>query len=316
MAAIRAAGFVLYRREAAGLAYLTLVNARHGDVGVPKGKVEPGEEPLRTALRETEEETGLRPPDLAPNPWFRRVVRYPVAAGEKEVTYLLAEARTAAVRLSPEHASGAWMGLDAARAAVPHENLRAVLQDAAVFLKDPCLRRGLDPAAARALLVRHVGAGAPVVRHSALVARVAREIAEAAGGVDAEFVEAAAWVHDIGRARTMDDHHPLEGFRLLVAEGHAGYAPPCLSHFCKGASFAELGDTPLMREMWEACDLSTFERCEQVIALADFHAAGDRRVTLEERHADLVRRYGPSEFLDRNLQICRSLANTLRGGGP
>jgi hypothetical protein len=43
------------------------------------------------------------------------------------------------------------------------------------------------------------------------------------------------------------------------------------------------------------------------VALADFSAAGDRLVTLEERHQDLRRRYGPSAFLDESLARAQGL---------
>ena len=148
---------------------------------------------------------------------------------------------------------------------------------------------------------------------------MARSLAEAWGGLDPEYVEAAAWLHDIGRARTHGVRHPIEGFRLVVEAGHPGYAPPCLSHYCKGQPPEGLGVEPaLVEEMRAACDLDTFDTDEQLIALADFLAAGTERVPLEERHRDLVRRYGASAFFDRNLAICRVLKRDFesRTGRP
>jgi 8-oxo-dGTP diphosphatase len=296
---IAAAGFVLFRRGEPHR-YLTLRNSRHGDVGLPKGHVEPGEGLLDAALRETAEETGIA--DAVPNRWFKRTLRYRVLRGTKEVTYFAAETATGAVRLSREHDEARWRDLDEALAAIRHENLRAVVRDAATFLKDPILRRGLTPAAARALLVSRVGEEARVVAHTAEVAAMARAIGEDGGNPD--YVEAAAWLHDIGRAVTHGDRHPLEGFRVVVAAGHPGYAPPCLSHYTKGAPEPE---GPHYREMCEACDLETFDAAERAVALADALAAGPRRVTLDERYEDLARRYGPSPFFERNLAICRRL---------
>ena len=60
--------------------------------------------------------------------------------------------------------------------------------------------------------------------------------------------------------------------------------------------------------IYRLCNLGAFDAFETIIALPDFTAAGDRRVTLEERHADLARRYGPSPFLDGSLAIARALA--------
>ncbi len=306
---VRAAGLVLFRREAAGHRYLLLTNARHGDVGLPKGHAEPGEDELATALRETEEETGLRPARLCRH--LRREVRYPVGRTTKVVTYYAAEASATAVRLSREHSAHAWLDLDAALASVRHERLRSVLHEAALYLKDPLLRRGLDPAAARELLVASVGPDAPVVAHTAAVVAMARTLAAGWGGLDAAYVEAAAWVHDIGRSVTHGMEHSLEGFGLLMRRGFGGYAAPCLSHYTKGRPLAECG--PLGPRLWAACDLDTFEIEERLIALADFLAAGDRRVTLEERHRDLAARYGRSDFLDGSLGISRQLKGEWEG---
>lgn len=305
MPEIRAAGFVLYRAGRNHHLYLTLRNARHGDVGLPKGKAKHGEGSLEAALRETEEETGLAPDRIAANHWFRRAVTYPLKGVEKEVVYLLARTDEETIALSPEHESCAWLDLDRALEAVRHDNLRDVLKDAAVFSKDPVLRRGLAPSAARALLAAEAGDGAPVLRHTTHVAAMARALAEAWGGLDPDYVEAAAWLHDIGRARSHGPRHPIEGFRLVVERGHGGYAAPCLSHYTKGRPHGDFGDAA--DEMWSACDLETFLPEERLIALADAMAAGERRVTLEERHQDLCRRYGAGPFFDGMLAAVRGL---------
>jgi putative nucleotidyltransferase with HDIG domain len=297
---IRAGGFVLYREQAGRILYLLLENARHGDWGAPKGKADGDEPVLDTALRETREETGLDPATLEVNTHFERTVSYEVSKGRKQVVYFLASTHQADVRLSREHRSCTWVGLDDALGILRHENLRDVYRDAAVFLKDPVLRRGLDPASARTMLESELGAGSPVVAHSGHVAAIARELASAWVGLDPDYVEAAAWLHDIGRARTHDNRHPLEGFRMLVEEGYGGYAPPCLSHYTKGLSAEELElDPDLAREMWAACALDTLDPEERLIALADYLAVGTRRGRIDERYDDLVRRYGPSTFFDR-----------------
>jgi bis(5'-nucleosidyl)-tetraphosphatase len=305
VAQIQAAGFVLYRAGRNHHLYLTLRNARHGDIGLPKGKAKRGEDSLETALRETEEETGLGPDRIAANPWFRRTVTYPLKGVEKEVVYHLASTDAEEVALSPEHEGCEWLDVDRALEAVRHLNLRGVLEDAAVFSKDPILRRGLMPDAARALLAAELGDDTPVVRHTAQVAAMARALADAWGGLDPDYVEAAAWLHDLGRGRTHGARHPIEGFRLAVAKGYGGYAAPCLSHYTKGRPHRDFG--AVAEEMWCACDLETFLREERLIALADAMAAGDRRVTLEERHEDLCLRYGAGPFFDGMLQAALGL---------
>jgi len=231
-----------------------------------------------------------------------------VKRGQKRVVYLAARAAEAPIRLSKEHSEARWADLDEVHAAIPHENLRAVYRDAAVWLKDPILRQGLAPDAARALLVAEAGDGARVVPHTAVVAANARAMAEPCAGVDADYVEAAAWLHDLGRTRTHGLRHTLAGFRLACERGWPGYAPTCLSHYTKGARPAELGvDPELAAEMDAACDLATFEPEERWVALADALAVQDRRGRIDERLADLIGRYGPSPFFDRYRRVTEEL---------
>jgi predicted NUDIX family NTP pyrophosphohydrolase len=75
----RSAGIILYRRRGAGIEVLLVHPGgpfwRHRDAGawmIPKGMVEPGEEPEHAALREFEEELGTR---LEGTPIFLRRVR-------------------------------------------------------------------------------------------------------------------------------------------------------------------------------------------------------------------------------------------------
>ncbi len=70
--AVTSAGLLVFRRSSGGPEFLLghpggPLWARK-DVGawmVPKGLVEPGEAPLQAALREFEEETGLKPPPIS-----------------------------------------------------------------------------------------------------------------------------------------------------------------------------------------------------------------------------------------------------------
>lgn len=58
---VEAAGVLLWRRSASGLDVLMVRSAKHGHWSWPKGRLEPGETLPECAVRETVEETGLRP---------------------------------------------------------------------------------------------------------------------------------------------------------------------------------------------------------------------------------------------------------------
>jgi 8-oxo-dGTP pyrophosphatase MutT (NUDIX family) len=86
---IHAAGAVLWRPRSGGQVEVAVVHRpHHRDWSLPKGKVDPGESDEHAALREVEEETGVRPrlgPELG-------VARYRDGRGRpKQVRYWLME---------------------------------------------------------------------------------------------------------------------------------------------------------------------------------------------------------------------------------
>lgn len=88
---IEAAGFLLFYRGEPP-AFLLMQHAKRWDL--PKGHAEPGESILETALRETEEETGIAADSIAVDPDFRFVIEYDVRGNKrgdyrKRVTYFL-----------------------------------------------------------------------------------------------------------------------------------------------------------------------------------------------------------------------------------
>jgi 8-oxo-dGTP pyrophosphatase MutT (NUDIX family) len=124
----RSAGIVVTRRIAGDTGYLLLRCYRYWDF--PKGEVEPGEEQLQAACRETEEETGLT--DLR-FPWSEVYTETPVYAGGKVARYYLAESQNGDVRLpispelgKPEHQEYRWVRYEEARTLL-NDRVRAVL---------------------------------------------------------------------------------------------------------------------------------------------------------------------------------------------
>ena len=71
---IKSCGFIVYKAENNENFYL-IIKSHNGDVGFPKGHMEPGENELQTAIRELKEETGM---DVDTIHDFRYQIEYPL----------------------------------------------------------------------------------------------------------------------------------------------------------------------------------------------------------------------------------------------
>ena len=111
------AGVVVVRKTADTWRYLLLRAGSYWDF--PKGMVEPGEDPLAAAIRETEEETTLTDLDFR---WGRAYIETEPYGKNKIARYYLAESKTGEVNLPvsaelghPEHDEFRWLDYEAAR---------------------------------------------------------------------------------------------------------------------------------------------------------------------------------------------------------
>ena len=126
------AGGIVFRLVSGQPVFL-LIRDSYGHWGFPKGHLERGERPETAALREVMEETGLRSLTLVSSIstiewWFR-------LHGDlihKSCQYFLME--TESERTRPQASEGIsdcrWLPADEARDLIPHENARAVLEQA------------------------------------------------------------------------------------------------------------------------------------------------------------------------------------------
>jgi 8-oxo-dGTP pyrophosphatase MutT (NUDIX family) len=121
MAKILSAGVIPARRTPAGWRLLVLRAFRNWDF--PKGVVEPGEEPVAAARRETTEETGLDQLDFAFGDGYRETMPY---AGGKVARYYLAVTGEERITLPvsaelgrPEHDEWRWVDFNEAAALLP-----------------------------------------------------------------------------------------------------------------------------------------------------------------------------------------------------
>ncbi|GAB1288406.1 Inositol polyphosphate 5-phosphatase OCRL [Apodemus speciosus] len=98
--------------------------------------VDPGENDLETALRETREETGIDASQLTIIEGFRRELNYVARQKPKTVIYWLAEVKdyNVEVRLSQEHQAYRWLGLDEACQLAQFTEMQATLQEGHQFL--------------------------------------------------------------------------------------------------------------------------------------------------------------------------------------
>ena len=135
------AGVIVFHEGAAGRRYLLLLSrlTKRPLWEFPKGGVDAGETLLQTALRELEEESGLRPEDIRLVDGFVASERYRFTTGRsdrrqlihKEVTYYLAESFREDIRLSEaESIEYAWYDLETAMKRIRYAARRKILSSA------------------------------------------------------------------------------------------------------------------------------------------------------------------------------------------
>ncbi|MGY1808382.1 NUDIX domain-containing protein [Blastococcus sp. SYSU D00669] len=144
---VLAAGGAVWRpTPEGGLETVVVHRPKYDDWSLPKGKLDAGEHPLQTAVREVGEETGLAV--VAGRRGVR--TRYRVAEGDKQVDYWLMQAVGGEFTPNHEVDELRWLTVKEALDLVTHDHDRAVLAD---------LERDDVPRAPSLLLVRHGSAG-------------------------------------------------------------------------------------------------------------------------------------------------------------
>ena len=129
------AGVIIFRRSEEGIKFLLLY---HGGSywNFPKGKLAEGEKSFRAALREVEEETGIKAPNLRFINWFKVSDRFVFYTKEKKriprlVIYYLAETKTQSVTIVPrEHQGYGWFLYKDALRMLKAPNLKSNLKKA------------------------------------------------------------------------------------------------------------------------------------------------------------------------------------------
>jgi len=131
----KSAGIVLIRNASNKNEFL-LLNYPQGHWDFVKGKVEQGETPHETALRETKEETGIS--DIEFIDGFEESVEYDFRFNNedihKKVIFFLAKTNEKKISLSHEHNDFVWLKYDDALKKTTFRNAKNVLSKANEFL--------------------------------------------------------------------------------------------------------------------------------------------------------------------------------------
>ena len=121
-------GVVLFRKENEKILFL-LLHYPSGHWDFVKGKMEKGESPHETAIRETREETGISDTKFLDNfeEWIEYDFQFEGELVHKKVVFFLGETKTKNVKISHEHLNYTWMDYTTAMEKTTFDNAKTVL---------------------------------------------------------------------------------------------------------------------------------------------------------------------------------------------
>lgn len=129
---VRSAGIVPVRKV--GDQYMILMLRVYNFWDFPKGRIEPDEEPIDAAIRETGEEASINSSDLIFKWGKEGYTTEPFKKGTKTTTYFVAETTTEKIILpvspelgKPEHDAYEWMTFDKAKS-ITNERIGKVVE--------------------------------------------------------------------------------------------------------------------------------------------------------------------------------------------
>jgi bis(5'-nucleosidyl)-tetraphosphatase len=174
------AGFVVYRKTSDGIKFLLLY--RRGNYwNFPKGHFMPGERSIDAALRELEEETGIKKSEMRMVPNFRAYERFYFKVGNQgiydTVILFLAETHKAEITIRPrEHSGYGWFLYNDAVNVIgkKYGDTRKVLKQATDFLRPR--KKVVKPATAATATAGTPPAHASHTTHTAKPAAQAEKI--------------------------------------------------------------------------------------------------------------------------------------------
>jgi len=325
---ILAAGIIVYRLINDKPVFLLLKNSVHGAWGFPKGHLESDEDPMRGAVRECREETGIQITKV--HEGFCKQTRYictPFGSSNKELKktlYYLSHADSDEIRISKEHSEYVWNTRLEGRKRLQFDNLRDILDCAYSAVLRRLNTPHEDLVAATDLLDELSNPDDIWRKHCLKVAQIGKKIGQAllqvrpVLPVDLVTLEASALLHDIGRSIDHGIDHPKAGTELLTKRGLFHLAKPCLSHWLKGRKRKSLEGhdyfTPkLLETFFKTFNLDEITLSEKIISVADAIVQHDKPVRLSVRYKDARARYGDSKWIRDNERISRDFINEIEG---
>lgn len=148
-----------------------------------------------------------------------------------------------------------------------------------------------------------------IIKHQSAVMKKALDLAYniTKAEVNPEIVRIGALVHDIGRYKTHDMSHGLEGGKLLRFLGF----PEAIARIAETHSLAGLTPEEAVNFNLPAQDFcpSTIE--EKLVCLADKYHMGTKKVSIEKRFEKWFIKYGETPFLQTQYKRAKMLEEEI-----
>ena len=155
--------------------------------------------------------------------------------------------------------------------------------------------------------------------HSRITACCAEKIAEKFDGLDSEKAYILGLLHDIGRKFGVSYlRHVSDGYSYMMSLGFDEAAKICLTHSFNNQTLDDYigrfdttkDELTLIEDKLKSIEMNDYDR---LIQLCDSLAGSEKILNIEERMADVKRRYGqyPQEKWNKNLQLKQYFENKI-----
>jgi len=180
----------------------------------------------------------------------------------------------------------------------------------------------VKPTKAREILAEYAPSGESWPRHCQQAGRVAARLCQALTeanpefNLDCELIESQALLHDIGRCKTHGPLHGWSGYVMLRELGHHAAARGCLTHWIKGRTRNEVLAADFVKDDFVEkvfAELGEFDwsLADSIVSIADSSVAHTTIVPINDRHDELIKRYGDSTWMRRAAELAQQHAQHI-----